>query len=35
MERNGSVSVIPGPSEPRIVDVSVTDGVQTVRIELE
>jgi uncharacterized membrane protein YcaP (DUF421 family) len=35
MERNGSVSVIPRPSEPRIVDVSVTDGVQTVRIELE
>jgi len=35
MERDGSVSVIPRPSEPRIVDVSVTEGVQTVRIELE
>ncbi len=35
MERNGSVSVIPRPSEPHIVDVSVTDGVQTVRIELQ
>jgi uncharacterized membrane protein YcaP (DUF421 family) len=35
MERDGSVSVIPRPSEPHIVDVSVTDGVQTVRIELQ
>jgi uncharacterized membrane protein YcaP (DUF421 family) len=35
LERNGSISVIPFKSEPRIVDVSVADGVQTVRIELE
>lgn len=34
LERSGSVSVIPCPSEPRILDVSVADGVQTVRIEL-
>ena len=35
MERDGSVSVVPRPSEPHIVDVSVMDGVQTVRIELK
>jgi uncharacterized membrane protein YcaP (DUF421 family) len=35
LERNGSISMIPCPSEPRIVDVSVADGVQTVRIELK
>ncbi len=35
LERNGSISMIPRPSAPRIVDVSVADGVQTVRIELE
>jgi uncharacterized membrane protein YcaP (DUF421 family) len=34
LERNGSISVIPCETEPRIVDVSVADGVQTVRIEL-
>ena len=34
LERNGNISVIPCKSEPRIVDVSVVDGVQTVRIEL-
>ena len=34
LERNGSISVIPFKSEPRILDVSVADGVQTVRIEL-
>jgi uncharacterized membrane protein YcaP (DUF421 family) len=35
MERDGSVSAVPRPSEPHIVDVSVMDGVQTVRIELK
>ena len=35
LERNGNISVIPCKSEPRIVNVSVADGVQTVRIELE
>jgi uncharacterized membrane protein YcaP (DUF421 family) len=34
LERNGSISVIPHGREPRILDVSVVDGVQTVRIEL-
>jgi uncharacterized membrane protein YcaP (DUF421 family) len=34
LERNGSISVIPCKREARIVDVSVADGVQTVRIEL-
>ena len=34
LERNGQISMVPCPSEPRIVDVSVVDGVQTVRIEL-
>ena len=35
LERNGKISMIPCPSEPRIVDVSIADGVQTVRIELK
>ncbi len=35
LERNGSISMIPCPSAPRIVDVSVADGVQMVRIKLE
>ena len=35
LERNGNISVIPCKQEPRIFDVSVADGVQTVRIELE
>ena len=35
LERNGNISVIPCKSEPRIVDVSVADGVQTVRIKIE
>lgn len=34
MERSGEVSVVPEDSEPRVVDVTVRDGVQTVRIEL-
>lgn len=34
LERNGSISVIPCPSEPHIVDVAVADGVQSVRITL-
>ena len=35
LERNGQISVIPYEREPRIVDVSVKDGVQTVRIQLD
>jgi uncharacterized membrane protein YcaP (DUF421 family) len=34
LERNGAISVIPDKAEPRVVDVAVADGVQTVRIEL-
>lgn len=33
-ERNGRISVITQPSEPRVVIVPVEEGVQTVRIEL-
>jgi uncharacterized membrane protein YcaP (DUF421 family) len=33
-ERNGSISVLPKKGEPRVVDVRVAEGVQTVRIEL-
>lgn len=35
LERGGSISVVPRQDEPRIVDVSIADGVQTVRIEIE
>jgi uncharacterized membrane protein YcaP (DUF421 family) len=35
LERNGGISVIPRKYEPRVVDVSVEGGVQTVRIALE
>ncbi|MDQ3802680.1 MAG: DUF421 domain-containing protein [Acidobacteriota bacterium] len=35
LERNGSISVIPRKGEPRVFNVSVEDGVQTVRVELE
>ena len=34
LERSGKISVIPFEGEPRVLDVSVADGVQTVRIEL-
>jgi len=35
MERDGSVSVVPKSSEPKVVEVAVADSVQTVRIILE
>jgi len=35
MERDGSISVVPKSTEPKILDISVQDGVQTVRIALE
>jgi uncharacterized membrane protein YcaP (DUF421 family) len=35
LERNGQISVIPAKQEPRVYTVSVEEGVQTVRIELE
>lgn len=35
MERSGKISVVPAERTPRVADVSVKDGVQTVRIELE
>ncbi len=34
-ERNGQISFIKQPSEPRVIDVAVQNGVQTVRIALE
>jgi uncharacterized membrane protein YcaP (DUF421 family) len=34
LERSGKVSVVRKPSQPRIVEVAVAPGVQTVRIEL-
>ena len=33
LERDGQISIIPFKREPRVVDVSVADGVQTVRVE--
>ena len=35
LERNGEISIIPYEGEPHIVDVSVENGVKTVRIELK
>lgn len=35
LERSGGISVIPCEHEPRIVEVSVEDGVQKVRIALD
>jgi uncharacterized membrane protein YcaP (DUF421 family) len=34
LERNGKLSVIRAPSQPKVVEVSVAPGVQTVRIQL-
>jgi uncharacterized membrane protein YcaP (DUF421 family) len=35
LERDGSISIVPKSSEPRILDVSVENGVQTVRVAME
>ena len=35
LERNGSISVIPFETEPRVLDVAADQGVQTIRIKLE
>jgi len=35
LERDGSISVVTGEREPRIVDVQVEDGVQTVQVRLD
>lgn len=35
LERSGEVSVIQASGEPKVIEVSVADGVQTVRIQLE
>jgi uncharacterized membrane protein YcaP (DUF421 family) len=35
LERSGNISVIRARREPRVLEVSVADGVQTVRIQLE
>jgi uncharacterized membrane protein YcaP (DUF421 family) len=34
LERNGEISAIPSRREPRVVEVSVREGVQTIRVEL-
>jgi uncharacterized membrane protein YcaP (DUF421 family) len=34
LERNGSLSIVKAKSEPKIIDIRVADGVQTVRVEL-
>lgn len=34
VERNGELSVIPFPKEPRVVEVTAEAGVQRIRIEL-
>ena len=34
LERNGEISAIPRRREPRILDVDVRDGVQTIRVEV-
>jgi uncharacterized membrane protein YcaP (DUF421 family) len=34
LERDGGISIIPFEHEPRVLDISVEDGVQTIRIEL-
>lgn len=35
LERDGGISIIPFKKEPRVLDVSIASGVQTVRIQLE
>jgi uncharacterized membrane protein YcaP (DUF421 family) len=35
LERNGSISVIPYPREPQVLDVSIEGGVPNIRIKLE
>jgi uncharacterized membrane protein YcaP (DUF421 family) len=35
LERNGQISIVPYPREPKVFNVSVEAGVQTVRIELQ
>jgi uncharacterized membrane protein YcaP (DUF421 family) len=34
LERNGEISAIPSHREPRVVDVGVREGVQTIRVEM-
>lgn len=35
LERNGKISIVPYQREPHILDISVENGVQTVRVELQ
>ena len=35
LERGGNISVIPRDSEPKVLEIDVAEGVQTVRIQLE
>ena len=34
LERSGSFSVIKAKSEPKVIEIAVAEGVQTVRVEL-
>jgi uncharacterized membrane protein YcaP (DUF421 family) len=35
LERNGDISIIKATAAPRIVEISVANGVQTVRVEFD
>jgi uncharacterized membrane protein YcaP (DUF421 family) len=35
LERNGEISIVERPREPRVVEVRVAEGIQTVRIEIQ
>lgn len=35
LERDGSISILPKPTEPKVIDVIIAEGVQMVRIQLE
>jgi uncharacterized membrane protein YcaP (DUF421 family) len=35
LERNGEISVVERPREPRVVEIRVAEGIQTVRIEIQ
>jgi uncharacterized membrane protein YcaP (DUF421 family) len=34
LERNGDISIVKSKQEPKVITISVADGVHTVRIEL-
>ncbi|CAN5702253.1 hypothetical protein BH23CHL2_BH23CHL2_36670 [soil metagenome] len=35
LERSGDISIIPAPSQPRVVEIDVRDGVQRIRLEID